>query len=79
VETTVKIIRRIEDRVAKDKYVNVAELNNILREEISGLLLENPHAGTQNIDKTKKALCNNGGRCKWRWKNNNDWKTCSSV
>ncbi|AJW63629.1 Signal recognition particle receptor FtsY [Elizabethkingia miricola] len=54
VETTVKIIRRIEDRVAKDKYVNVAELNNILREEISGLLLENPHAGTQNIDKTKK-------------------------
>jgi len=54
VETTVKIIRRIEDRVAKDKYVNVAELNNILREEISGLLLENPQAGTQNIDKTKK-------------------------
>jgi len=54
VETTVKIIRRIEDRVARDKYVNVAELNNILREEISGLLLENPHSDTQNIDKTKK-------------------------
>ncbi|KAF5275115.1 hypothetical protein FQR65_LT16795 [Abscondita terminalis] len=54
VETTVKIIRRIEDRVNRDKYVNVAELDNILREEISGLLLESPHVGTQNIDKPQK-------------------------
>ncbi|MCD7815555.1 MAG: signal recognition particle-docking protein FtsY [Bacteroides sp.] len=41
VETTLKIIKRIEARVAKDKYVNTQELNNILREEIAVLLTEN--------------------------------------
>ncbi len=41
VETTVKIIDRIEDRVAKDKYLNTNELNQILREEIAALLAEN--------------------------------------
>ncbi len=41
VETTVKIIERIEERVAKDKYVNTEELDRILREEIAGLLSEN--------------------------------------
>ena len=54
VNTTVKIIERIEARVERDKYVNTAELDNILREEISGLLLENPHSQTKNIDETKK-------------------------
>lgn len=53
-ETTIKIIKRIEDRVARDKYVNVSELDLILREEISGLLLENPHLETDNIDISKK-------------------------
>ncbi len=38
VETTLKIIRNIEARVAKDKYMGTSELNNILREEISQLL-----------------------------------------
>ena len=33
VETTVKIIRRIEERVARDKYMNASELQSILREE----------------------------------------------
>ena len=41
VETTVKIIRRIEERVARDKYVSTSELNRILREEIAILLSEN--------------------------------------
>lgn len=41
VDTTVKIIKRIEERVAKDKYLNTTELNKILREEIAGLLSEN--------------------------------------
>jgi len=41
VETTVKVIDRIEARVAKDKYLNTGELNKILREEIAGLLSEN--------------------------------------
>src|SRR5574338_990193 len=42
VETTVKIIDRIEKRVAKDKYLNSAELNKILQEEIENILVETP-------------------------------------
>jgi fused signal recognition particle receptor len=41
VNTTLKIIERIEKRVAKDKYVNTDELNSILRDEIADLLTEN--------------------------------------
>ncbi|MFY8184718.1 MAG: signal recognition particle-docking protein FtsY [Bacteroidia bacterium] len=41
VETTIKIINRIEARVAKEKYVSTAQLNGILKEEISTLLTEN--------------------------------------
>jgi fused signal recognition particle receptor len=41
VDTTIKIIRRIEERVAKDKYLNTTELDQILREEVAGLLEEN--------------------------------------
>ncbi|MEY8486584.1 signal recognition particle-docking protein FtsY [uncultured Parabacteroides sp.] len=41
VDTTLKIISRIEDRVAKDKYVTTGELTAILREEIASLLTEN--------------------------------------
>ena len=37
VDTTLKIIERIEERVARDKYVSTSELNNILREEIASL------------------------------------------
>ena len=40
VDTTLKIIKRIEERVARDKYVSTSELNNILREEIASLLAE---------------------------------------
>ena len=40
VDTTLKIIERIEERVAKDKYLGIEELNLILREEIAGLLSE---------------------------------------
>ena len=41
VDTMIKIIDRIEARVARDKYVNTSELDRILREEIAGLLAEN--------------------------------------
>lgn len=41
VETTLRIIGRIEERVARDKYVGTSELNGILKEEIAGLLAEN--------------------------------------
>jgi fused signal recognition particle receptor len=40
VETTLKVIDRIEERVARDKYLGTEELNEILREEISGLLAQ---------------------------------------
>lgn len=41
VNTTLKIIERIEERVAKDKFLSTSELNDILREEIAELLAEN--------------------------------------
>jgi fused signal recognition particle receptor len=41
VDTTIKVIRRIEERVARDKYLNSSELDVILREEIASLLEEN--------------------------------------
>ena len=41
VETTIKIIRRIEERVARDKYTTADELSGLLRQEIAALLTEN--------------------------------------
>ncbi len=41
VDTTIKIIHRIEERVARDKYVSTSELNGILKSEITALLTEN--------------------------------------
>ena len=49
VETTLKIIEHIEQRVARDKYVNTNELNNILREEIAALLTENNTNDTEGF------------------------------
>jgi fused signal recognition particle receptor len=49
VETTLKIIKRIENRVSKDKYVNTDELNKILRDEIAGLLSENNTSDLQEF------------------------------
>ena len=46
VETTLTIIKRIEERVAKDKYVNTEELNSILRDEIASLLTESNSGDT---------------------------------
>ncbi|MFV0238112.1 MAG: signal recognition particle-docking protein FtsY [Flavobacteriales bacterium] len=48
VDTTLEIIERIERRVEKDKYVGVSELNQILKEEIMGLLSENESESTIN-------------------------------
>lgn len=49
VETTLKIIERIEARVKRDKYVNSSELNRLLCEEITELLADN-HYQEQNLD-----------------------------
>ena len=52
VETTLKIIERIEKRVAADKYVGTDELNSILKEEIAGLLEENNTPDGEDFDLT---------------------------
>ncbi|ALO48683.1 signal recognition particle-docking protein FtsY [Hoylesella enoeca] len=50
VETTLKVIGRIEERVARDKYVSTGELNGILRDEIAALLAENHSEDNENWD-----------------------------
>lgn len=49
VTTTLKIVERIQERVAKDKYATTSELNTILREEISSLLEENKSVDLQEF------------------------------
>jgi len=50
VDTTLKIIKRIEERVARDKYVGTGELNSILREEVAALLTENNTSDNDDWD-----------------------------
>ena len=50
VETTLTIIKRIEERVARDKYINTEELNAILRDEIASLLTENNTSDTEGYE-----------------------------
>jgi len=50
VTTTLKIIERIEARVARDKYINTSELNALLRDEIQALLAENNSADFQHFE-----------------------------
>ena len=50
VKTTLDIIRRIEERVSRDKYVTKEELNTLLRDEIIGLLMENPVKRSAEFD-----------------------------
>ncbi len=49
-ETTIKIIERLEARVAKDKYINAAELNSILKQEIMYLLSDNNTNDLEDFD-----------------------------
>ncbi len=55
VNTTLKIIERIEKRVARDKYLNTSELNEILREEIQALLAENNSNDFENFEYGKQS------------------------
>ena len=50
VDTTLRIIKRIEARVERDKYVTTSELNDILRQEIAELLMENNTQDTSGFD-----------------------------
>ena len=49
VDTTIRIIDRIEQRVSKDKYLGASELNRILKEEISSLLAENENSSVNDF------------------------------
>jgi len=49
IETTVKIIERIEARVAKDKYLNTTELNNLLQAEIEHILVDAPSSNSYDF------------------------------
>ncbi len=53
VDTTLKIIKRIEKRVAEDKFLGASELNRILKEEIAGLLKENNKGDYETFDLPK--------------------------
>jgi fused signal recognition particle receptor len=50
VDTTIEIIKKIEDRVARDKYLGTSELNKILKEEIEQLLVDAPAANSYAFD-----------------------------
>ncbi len=50
VETTLKIIKRIEERAARDKYVGTDELNELLKEEIAAMLAENNTVDSDSFD-----------------------------
>lgn len=53
VATTIEIIKRIEDRVAKDKYLGTSELNNMLQQEMANILADAPNLEYQNFDLPK--------------------------
>ena len=50
VDTTIEIIKKIEDRVARDKYLGTSELNNILKDEIEQLLVDAPASNSYAFD-----------------------------
>ena len=54
VETTLKIISRIQERVSRDKYLGTSELNGLLKEEIASLLTENDTGEFVNFDFPKR-------------------------
>lgn len=54
VNTTIRIIERIEERVARDKYLGIDELNRILKEEVVALLAQNPATDFKNLSSDKQ-------------------------
>ena len=56
IDTTIKIIERLESRVARDKYISTDELNNILKDEIVNLLAENNTRDIEDFDFPKEQM-----------------------
>ena len=80
VETTLKIIERIEKRAAADKYMNATELNHILRDEIAALLTENNSEDVDDFEApiAKKPYVIMSGR-QWCREDYYDWQTGLSI
>ena len=80
VATTVKIIERLEERVARDKFMNIDELNSILKEEISALfdLGEKSNPAFMKTPRGK-FFCDVDSRGEWCWQNDNHWKIGQSA
>ena len=75
VETTIRIIQRIEERVQRDKYMGIEELNRVLKEEIAALLKENNANDQTTLNcLITGCLCDYGGWCEWSRKNDYDRK-----
>lgn len=49
-QTTVKIIKRIEERAAKDKFITTSEMNQLIKKEIENILAENKNVDSENFD-----------------------------
>ena len=81
VETTLKIIERIEKRAAADKYMNATELNHILRDEIAALLTENNSEDVDDFEApiAKKPYVSYGSGRQWCREDYYDWQTGLSI
>ena len=81
VETTLRIIKRIEERVAKDKYVGTSELQQLLKEEIASLLTENNSRDEQDfvIPEGKKPYVIMVVGVNGVGKNHHDWEVIKCV
>ncbi len=80
VETTLNIIQRIEKRAAAEKYMNVQELNTILRDEIAALLTENNSDDVDDFETPiETTLCHYGSRSERRRKNNHHRQVGLSI
>ena len=78
VKTTLKIIDKIEVRVAKDKYINSEELDSILKEEIMEVIDSSDDESQFNISR-KQATRYFSCWCKWGWENDLYWKNGKSL
>ena len=66
VDTTLRIIERIEERVQRDKYVGTDELNRVLKEEIVDLLKENNSTDYDALSLPEgHGPYDHGSRCEW--------------
>jgi signal recognition particle GTPase len=79
IDTTVKIIEQIEQRVARDKYLNTSELNNILQEENRSTTGRCKRRILSRFQYSQRyqTLYNSGSWSEWCGQNHHYWKACT--